>query len=45
MAGPRGLCYPGNNDPEPKGFLPMKLLVERLSTTPREYAFDADADW
>jgi len=45
MAGPRGLCYPGIKDPDPKGFLPMKLLVERLSTTPTALAFDADASW
>jgi uncharacterized protein len=45
MAGLRSLCYPGIKDPDPKGFSQMKLLVERLSTTPTELAFDADAAW
>ena len=45
MAMLRGLCYPGIKDPDPKGFSPMKLLVERLSTTSTALAFDADAAW
>ena len=45
MTGPFALCYAGSKDLIFKGFHPVKVLVDRLESSPSEFAFEGDSAW